>query len=466
MNALTLPKDLLDTIETGMNAHGVQLYRCDIEDIARDLKRAGMGDDEIVSLLATSPAISDTPEPEKALRAVLTPQVSDEPSLDLELIETAPVDPLGIPKRPWIVKDVLMQGEVSMLVGMGGTAKSTKVNAFAIMLATGKDWAGYRPEKRCRTLIINAEDSVLEMQRRQYAQTTAMELSDSELELLRGMILTHKRSSYSLVTRNAEGHITGTGFFADLKKSIKQNKIDVLVCDPQVEMSSGMDENSAEMQELHNKFHELAADCNIAVWCVHHTRKSGVGGDQNSARGSSIFAAGARNVITLESMSKETAAKTLPAAEQSDHWKYICAENAKNNHGPRGAARWFETFGVEMPGTGDFTVAIRPAPFDGKTGAVASALDADWLDQFLDRLDDGRDNGDRFTVSGKDACRADFLLTSEHELPKFQARAAVAELLKAGVLAIEEYTTNQRKKRTGIVVKFRPEKGGTYDLPF
>jgi AAA domain len=143
-----------------------------------------------------------------------------------------PVDGAKIPKRDWLIENLLLRGQVTHAFGPGGTGKSLFCLAIATACALNIDWLGYKSDRRVKVLILNAEDDFEELQRRLWANWQKLELNDREMQILDGYLLTIERSSFSLVELNKDGQPERTSFYNELQRYVKDNDIGLLVTDP------------------------------------------------------------------------------------------------------------------------------------------------------------------------------------------------------------------------------------------
>lgn len=384
------------------------------------------------------------------------------PGEALRLVNLMPCDAKSLPPRPWLVEGVLMRGHVTMCAGFGGSGKSALVLALATSVALDMPWAHFpKPTRRGRALILNAEDDQVELQRRLSAHWGQLGLRDKDQQYLDGHLLTVPTSSMRLVQFNeATQKIEDTQFFRDLMATCRKEEISLLIADPLIELHGGIDENSAMMEEVHLRLRKLAQACDMAVLSVHHFRKSGTGGDQNSARGSTTLAAGARVVITVDPMTEKDAGTLLPENERDERWKYIHVETPKSNYGPRGGGHWFEVATVNLdPDKADGLDRKAPVLLPAKFNKPRfNPMSWQGLGAFLDKVAAGRESGDRFTKAGVEDAQIFTLLAAEAGISRAEAKAAVKVLVKEKVLRLSEYRKpSDRHEGNGYEVLRRPE---------
>ena len=343
-----------------------------------------------------------------------------------------------------------MRGVATIIAGHGGAGKSIFTLTIALMIALGQKFADYgAPAEPLNVLIVNAEDSVDEMDMRLEAALTAFEGNPDELRKRASPRLhTIKRANYFLVAREG-GHIVETQFSQALIRYIQEHKIGLLIFDPAISAHCGLDENHSEMQALIDKFRCIAVACDIPVALVHHYRKSGVAGDANSARGSSTMVDASRNIVTVDPMSEKEAAAML--TNVAERIRYFSVSHGKSNYALKSLRQWFRIDSVNLV-NGESAPRIAVAEFGGDGGT----MDPDDLDSFLADIDAGLPNGDRYAKSGKDDHRLDALLTRKYRIPKGRAPQIIDNLLHANVISLADYKKANRHQAVGYVVKERP----------
>lgn len=359
-------------------------------------------------------------------------------------------DQKDLPRRPWVVPGLLMRRVVTIIAGHGGAGKSILTLTIALMGALGQKFADYAgPSEPLNVMIVNAEDSVDEMDLRLEAALSTFAGTPDELRRLASPRLhTVKRANYYLVGREGE-RIVETTFCGALIDYIEKHNIGLLIFDPAISAHSGLDENHSEMQALIDKFRSIANACDIPVALVHHFRKSGVAGDANSARGSSTMVDASRNVITVDSMSEKEASAML--GDPEERMRYFSVSHGKSNYALKSLRQWFRIDSVTLA-NGENAPRIAVAEFGGNGGT----LDPNDLASFLDEIDAGLPNGDRYTTSGKDDHRLDALLMRKYAIPKARAKQIIENLIKANIIALTQYKKANRHKGVGYVVTERP----------
>jgi hypothetical protein len=343
-----------------------------------------------------------------------------------------------------------MRGVVTIIAGHGGAGKSILSLSVALSGALGQSFADYAaPTDPLSVLIVNAEDSVDEMDLRLEAALTTFDGNPAELRKLASPRLhTVKGRNYHIVAREGDG-IVETEFCQALLRYIREHNIGLLIFDPVISAHSGLDENRSEMQILIEKFRFIADVCDIPVVLIHHYRKSGVAGDANSARGSSTVVDASRNVLTVDPMSEKEAATML--SNPAERERYFSVSHGKSNYALKRSRKRFRIDSVTLE-NGESAPTIAVAEFGGESETMCP----DDLKSFLDMIDAGLPNGDRYTKSGKNEHRLDALLMRNYDIPKARAKQIIENLVATKVIALTEYKKANRHKGVGYVVKERP----------
>jgi hypothetical protein len=383
-----------------------------------------------------------------------------------QFIDITDCDEAKLPRRDMLVEDIFERGKLSVTAGQGGTVKSTLALYIGLAVASGREAGPFKPTNPYNVGYVGVEDDVTEQRRRMFA---LLHLDD-----LRGVKLPQQGNLFegggsfhtlecdvvTLAKRNEDsGDIEPTDTYSWLCREVERLKLDLLIIDPLVEITEGVNENdNSHMQKVMALLRMMARRLNIHVNVVHHFNKPGEANNPGAVRGGSAIINAARLNINLEK-ANDTDCKTYGIGE-ADRYCRIKMVIPKANNTPTGAINWFAIDEVHLK-NGDFVAGIsawNPADdLEPVTPAVIST--------FLDALEQGRPNGDRYTASskGKKDARADQLLI-DAGVPKAQARALIRRLLDTGIIRDEEYTNSGRKSKQGLVVLKRPS--GDFDIPY
>lgn len=376
------------------------------------------------------------------------------------LISLAPV-PADLPARPWLVENLLMDGQVTMLTGRGGDGKSLLALQVAVMVATRAEFGWWQARQRRNVLILNAEDNIDEQRRRLLG---VCEVMDVDPRLPEGRLFTMDRESLVLVHRDPEdGAVKPSPLYDRLAALIREHEIGLVVIDPLVEAHVGIDENSnADMKELVIMLRRLARLRAIPLLIVHHSRKGASGGDQDGARGGSALVNACRVVVTLDRMSDDEH-KRIKAPLPKE--RYIRVTGAKANYAGRIGDRWLELVPVELA-TGDWSPGLRRVEF----GQVDEGFDVhtwEHRDELLRMVAEGRGGGRHWstTISGRKGARLDAAVADHLGLDAGQARDVLARFESAGLIARAEHRGDDRKPTEVWVLPNMELPEGTLEMP-
>jgi len=377
------------------------------------------------------------------------------------LVSLAPI-PADLPARPWLVENLLMDGQVTMLTGRGGDGKSLLALQLAVMVAARADFGWWQARERRNVLILNAEDN-LDEQRRRLAG--ACEVMDVDPRLLEGRLFTMERDSLVLVHRDPEdGKVKPSPLYERLAALIEEHRIGLVIIDPLVEAHVGMDENSnADMKELVIMLRHLARARTLPLLVVHHSRKGASGGDQDGARGGSALVNACRVVVTLDRMGEDEHKSINPPMPKE---RYVRVTGAKANYAGRIGDRWLELVPVELP-NGDETPGFQRIAF----GQLDEGFDIhswEYRDELLRMVREGRGGGKLWSSSksGPRAARLDAAVAERFGLDLGQAKDVLARFRNAGLIALAEQKGDDRKMSDVWVLPGMELPEGTAEIPF
>ena len=367
-------------------------------DVARQLKRFGVSASVALGLMldAFNPRCSPPwTVPELRLK-VSSAFASDEPlGVDNPLTDfgtvtggaatgeaifaTPRLQVSDIKPRPWIVRDALLAGSVTALIGPGGVGKSLWQLYLAICTATG-DGAplGLDVPAPRNVLVINNEDDLPEMYRRYYSACHALRVDPAAL-VGKVYLFSGVASRFRAVARDDKGRLQPTPVMAELVESGRARGIAAYLTDPFVKMHDASENDAAEIDRVADVFVQLATRSNAAVLISHHTRKppqaasDGYAGDANASRGSSALPNATRLTLTMFTPSeKDCKARGVP---EENRRNMVRVDDGKANYGPYRPAKWFEKAAHDVPGLPEPEVYMRLVPDKSGTPQRTAALE-------------------------------------------------------------------------------------------
>jgi Bifunctional DNA primase/polymerase, N-terminal/AAA domain/Primase C terminal 2 (PriCT-2) len=368
---------------------------------------------------------------------------------------------------PWVARNFALRGAVTHIAGIGGAGKTGFTLQAAIAFVLGEDFAGFHPMRPLRIAFVSGEEPLSEIRRRIAAIVLDRVGQNKEAECnafmtkLEGKLFTFEGKNVQIVAKQIDDEdgafVIRTPFHKKLIANVKANKIDLVILDPIARLHSGLDENSAEMQELHNAADDLATECDCGAALVHHIKKSAKGSvdDQHASRGHSSMTDAARITVMMANMSKDEAKLLLPDKEQPHYFRYCKLGDPKQNYGINSPEKWFYKKSVGLPvvledGSPDARMVLERWIPDSTS---VSILDAPWLQEFLDLIHAGID-GEYYRPASHGAreYRANALLEDRFNVHKQRSQLMLTQLVDAGILGITERRSLASRRSIAIYV--------------
>lgn len=246
-------------------------------------------------------------------------------------------EPLKI--REFVIQDYLKKGNMTLVVGPAGVAKTTFLCSTAMSYVGGFNLFGKKVYETGNALLLVAEEDYNEMDLRLQAteQVLGSKVDKSKIHVI------GYDHNFKMV------HFTKDGskklkLYDHLDGYIKKYNIGFLGMDPLISYQSGtFDENSNPQMDdfCKNYLIPLAQKNNASIMINHHTNKisqmndSGSSSDlaMHAGRGASSLVAAARIVIGLSGMSKPLWEKEYKTEVLENERKlYVAIIDAKNNY--------------------------------------------------------------------------------------------------------------------------------------
>lgn len=216
--------------------------------------------------------------------------------------------------RPWKVEKLLMNGEVTVLGGVGAAGKSMFQLACAAHFAVGKDFGPFKLKMHgfpLRTLIYNGEDDTQEQSRRLLAVCQQFQLDYDHVRANIAFMddrqgeLTLVSAPHNVVQYNAQA----VNFVIDTART---QEADILMFDPFVNLHACNENDNTQMRFLVTALKNIGRETNAAVLVAHHTGKGGNGrekGDADAFRGAGAIINSARLAILISSLTENDRAQ-------------------------------------------------------------------------------------------------------------------------------------------------------------
>lgn len=358
----------------------------------------------------------------------------------------------ALPQRPWVAPGYALRGAVTVVVGPPSAMKSSLMLGWACATALGLCHGPFAPVSVARVLIYNTEDDTLEQRRRLSAVLRQFNATPADIE---GRVIRAGPPGVgTLFVLDDRGRAWPTAAMMQLRQLIQDHQPAMLIADPFAELHSADENSNTEVRTVIAAFRALAAEFNIAVVLVHHTRKGGVApGDPDSARGASAIIGAARIVQTLIGMSEEDAETLGMPTSRRQRSYFVRLDDAKQNYAGIGDAVWFEKK-LYLIGNGELIPAAEPwVPPD-----VWAALTPQVANAILDDIAAGIDSekGKQYYTDASALTERSASSVVRKRLPSLsdkQARAIVKTWVENGVLYRKQYDDPvSRKERNGLFI--------------
>lgn len=237
--------------------------------------------------------------------------------------------------RPWVLRRLLLRGEITTLIAPGGIGKSLLQLVVAAHLAVGADMFDYQNAlaKPAKSVIYNAEDSLDEMSMRLLAicQTLNFDYNTvrSRITLVSGK--THLR--LRLVKGGPEMSIDKDNV-ALLLSAASDPDVALIGLDPVNKLHTCNGNDNIQMTYVMEQLETIAEMAGVAMLLSHHTSKpafgaAGIAGSADASQGAAAISNSSRIVMTLTAPTEDDTNRYGLTAD--DRRMYLRLDDAKNN---------------------------------------------------------------------------------------------------------------------------------------
>jgi hypothetical protein len=302
----------------GQNPAGVRLVENDLEPVPADLLQQD-----------AAPAEDDEP--------ILKPLNTD-------------FDIRDLPRRNWVVWDMLEAGQLTGLAAPPSAGKSTLALAIAVGIAAGDLSAlGLKLGRpRAPVVWVSMEESEKETQARLWGACETMGVDRKDIT---GWIHVLTKQSLKLAVRSPETRtIMPSKACKKISDYITEVGAKMFVLDPLVELHEASENDNGELAKVMAIFRGIARSTQAAGLISHHTRKGATadGAIGDNIRGGSSFLGNVRACFMLNRATQEDAdSYGLP----QDKLQYTFRlDRAKGSYSPPGRdTKWYCTTSLMMP---------------------------------------------------------------------------------------------------------------------
>ena len=283
------------------------------------------------------------------------------------------LDPLTLPPRPWMIDRLLMLHETSLILAPGSAGKSSLALAIAAHLAVGKDFGPYKTHVRCKSIVYNGEDSVVEQSRRLYAVCMVYNLPYSDVSA-NVLLLSADEIDLKLVASDGRRGTLNEAIVNQLIGVASNPDVGLIVYDPLVDIHDCDEADNPAMNYVMRVVQRVAKEANVASLVLHHTSKAGNSkqeeriGNMDVARGASGIVYKARIALTLMNASQSDCENYGFQDHERNAW--VRLDDAKSNLTLASLdATWFHKVGAKLP-NGDNVGALRYLDLKRNSGAL------------------------------------------------------------------------------------------------
>jgi len=207
---------------------------------------------------------------------------------------------LDTPPEPpsWLVEDLIHQGTIAILDGLGGSGKSYLALQLAIAIAAGDRFLRFATHQG-KVIYLNGEDPDTESHRRfsRMIDTMSEFYTEDQIQQIAENITYISMTSVQDSPILLNPRMQPTQTYAKIQKFVQQWKPDLIVLDPLSLFVAIENDNSYAAQ-----FYALLRKLDTTILILHHQSKAGMNGEASErakARGASVWVENARTRMIL-----------------------------------------------------------------------------------------------------------------------------------------------------------------------
>ncbi len=243
-----------------------------------------------------------------------------------------------VPRRRWIVEDVIPAGNVTMLAGDGGLGKSLLAMQLLTCAAIGKPWLGLGTVQ-CPSVGVFCEDDRDELHIRQAAINPHYGCEFSDL----GSCLWLPRVGEPNVMMHFGGDGAGkaTAFYRQVCEKVNRVGAGLVVLDSLHDLFSGDENRRGSARQFVNELRAMILPIDGAVLLLSHPSMSGLNSGTGTA-GSTAWHNAVRSRLYLTKPNRKRLDGAIIDDEDSDHDERIL-KTMKSNYSALGGKirlRW------------------------------------------------------------------------------------------------------------------------------
>lgn len=359
--------------------------------------------------------------------------------------------PEALPQRPWLVRGLLLRGQVTALIAAGGAGKSIFGLTIGLHMAAGRGFGAFKPREKFRVAVLTVEEDSEELDRRLHAIQKEFDFTDDDASRL---FVINMDDPPLLAQADKRGTMHPTQKLLSLEQELGAHGIDCLILDPFIELWSGQENDNNQVKGAAGFIRGMCRRLDAGCILMHHVRKGTVTpGDMDAGRGGSAFGGLVRLAFTLSNMTREDAEALGIESPKG----IIRVDHAKGNYvADPGAANWFKFKSIDLGNDTDDN------PESDKVGILTAWLPPgifadvsyEQINVALDRIGAGFEDGERYTFAPQSreryvgAAIVEALDTNEEKADR------IAKIWKKSGLLFEQqyHSPRYRRLRQGVFV--------------
>lgn len=278
-------------------------------------------------------------------------------------------------RRDWIVPELFMRNETTVLAGAGAGGKSILLLSMFAHFALGKAYGIYRPAQPLITTYYHAEENMAEASRRLAAVCIACDLPYDEVR--EQLVLIPKDvQKLNLAVRTQQGPQANVKDIEFLAQVVTENKSDMVCLDPLVNVHRLIENDNGDMHFLMDIINGLAEHTGTAAVVAHHMTPKGntdKAGDMGQIRGASAIIMSARVALTLTNATKEDRSDFKIGDDEASKFKALYDAKANMYLASTKPRQWMSMLSQYLP-TGDHIGVPMPVDMRGRRAMAQEYL--------------------------------------------------------------------------------------------
>lgn len=177
-----------------------------------------------------------------------------------------------VPKREWLVHNLIPQHTVTLFSGDGGTGKSLLALQLAVAVATGREWIG-KPVSAGRVIYMSAEDDDAELHRRLDDILRAKQRTYDDLD---GLTLRSLAGEDALLAIDEHFGLIASELFKELDARAADEAPSLIVIDTLADVYPANENDRAKVRQFVGILRGLAIKRQCSVLLLGHPSLTGI----------------------------------------------------------------------------------------------------------------------------------------------------------------------------------------------